>query len=85
MQLTINTTPAHDVALADVNNANYPPNPILKDFATSLLTGKLDDLVASNQGSKLDTRMQLLKQSVNKLTDQDFATIQTVIDKYAGK
>jgi hypothetical protein len=75
MQLIINTTPAHDAALADVNAQNYPPNPILRDFATSLLTGKLDDLVADNQDSKLETRTQLLKQSVDKLTAQDFATI----------
>ena len=85
MQLIINTTPAHDSALTDINNQNYPPNPDLKNFATTLLTGRLDDLVASNQGSKLDTRMQLLRQNVSKLNDQDFATIQTVIDKYAGK
>ena len=85
MQLTINTTPQHDAALTDINNQNYPPNPDLRNFATVLLMGRLDDLVESNQGSKLDTRMQMLRQSVNKLTDQDFATIQTVIDKYAGK
>lgn len=85
MQLTLNTTPVQDAALADLNAAGYPPSPILKDFATSLLLGKLDDLVVSNQKAKLDTRMQLLKQNLSKLTDQDFATIQTVIDKYAGK
>ncbi len=85
MQLTIITTPVQDAAMADLNAAGYPPNPSLSDYTISVILGKLDDLVASNQASKLDTRAQLLKQNVNKLTAQDFATIQTVIDKYAGK
>ena len=86
MQLTINTTPLHDAALTDINKASNPVNPPkLEDFTTQLILGKLDDEVVSNQESKLDTRMQELRQSVSKLTDADYAAIQQVIDKYAGK
>lgn len=86
MQLIIVTTPEQDGALSEINNATNPVStPKLEDFATALILGKIDDEVAANQESKLDSRMQALRQSIKKLTDQDFASIQAVIDKYSGK
>lgn len=83
MQLTINTTPEHDAALAELNAASNPVNrPNLDVFIIQVLLGKLDDLVVSNQNSKVDLKVQDLKSKALELTPADLDTIQAVLDAH---
>lgn len=83
MTLTIQTTPAQDAALSQLLLLTNPqPPPKLQDFATSVISGRLDELIAISQDARVDGVVNALRQNAAVLTDQDFATLTSVTAKF---